>query len=111
MSVTTEKTVRELALEIPAAARVFERLHIDYCCGGNRTLEDACRAAGASLPHVLSALDGAAPEPAGARDWTAEPLAELVAHIRDTHHVYTRDAIARINLLLEKVCGVHGARH
>ena len=45
MSVTTEKTVRELALENPAATRVFEKLGIDYCCGGNKSLDEACRAA------------------------------------------------------------------
>lgn len=45
MSVTTEKTVRELALGNPAATRVLEKLGIDYCCGGNRSLEQACRAA------------------------------------------------------------------
>ena len=45
MSVTMEKTVRELALEKPGAARVFEKLGIDYCCGGKQTLEQACRAA------------------------------------------------------------------
>ena len=41
----TGKTVRELALEIPQATRVFERLGIDYCCGGSRSLEEACAAA------------------------------------------------------------------
>src|SRR3954452_12224825 len=94
MTLTAEKTVRELALEIPAATRVFERLQIDYCCGGNRTLEDACRAAGVPLDRVLASLDTAAagPAPAVDRDWLTEPLAELVAHIRDTHHAYTRDA-------------------
>jgi len=34
MSATTDKTVRELALENPIATRVFEKLGIDYCCGG-----------------------------------------------------------------------------
>ena len=109
---TTEKTVRELAVENPAATRVFEGLHIDYCCGGNRTLEDACRAAGVPLDEVLRSLEAAAvPAPAAARDWQAEPLGDLVAHIRDTHHVYTRDALARITQLLDKVCSVHGANH
>jgi regulator of cell morphogenesis and NO signaling len=113
MTLTAEKTVRELAVENPAATRVFERLHIDYCCGGNRTLADACRAAGAPLDRVLTALDeaAAAPEPAVNRDWQTEPLADLVAHIRDTHHVYTREAFARIPLLLDKVCSVHGGNH
>jgi iron-sulfur cluster repair protein YtfE (RIC family) len=44
MSMTAEKTVRELALENPAATRVFEKLGIDYCCGGNKSLNEACRA-------------------------------------------------------------------
>src|SRR3954469_11261320 len=113
MTLTAEKTVRELALEIPAATRVFERLQIDYCCGGNRTLEDACRAAGVPLDRVLASLDTAAagPAPAVDRDWQTEPLTELVAHIRDAHHAYTRDALARITQLLDKVCSVHGANH
>ena len=111
MSVMTEKTVRELAVENPASTLIFERLHIDYCCGGNRTLEEACRAAGASLDTVVRALETAAPLPAADRDWKTEPLSELVAHIRQTHHVYTREALARITQLLDKVCSVHGARH
>ena len=38
MSITAEKTVREVALENRAATRIFEKLGIDYCCGGNRSL-------------------------------------------------------------------------
>ena len=111
--VTTEKTVRELAIENPAATRVFEHLQIDYCCGGNRSLGDACRAVGVPLDSVLNALEAAAavPAPAAARDWQTEPLAELVAHICNTHHAYTRDALARITQLLDKVCSVHGTNH
>jgi regulator of cell morphogenesis and NO signaling len=111
MSATIEKTVRELALEIPAATRVFERLQIDYCCGGNRTLDEACRSAGVPVDRVIAALEG---ENAGSgvdREWTVEPLAELVAHIQSTHHVYTREAIARIPRLIEKVVAAHGANH
>ena len=59
MSVTTEKTVRELALENPAATRVFEKLGIDYCCGGNKSLEQACRAANLPLDKVLDSLESA----------------------------------------------------
>jgi regulator of cell morphogenesis and NO signaling len=111
MSTTIEKTVRELALEIPAATRVFERLHIDYCCGGNRTLEEACRTAGVSVERVMEALEGEKAGGAVAREWAREPLGELVAHIQGTHHVYTREAIARIPRLIEKVVAAHGARH
>ena len=60
MSVTTEKTVRELALENPAATRVFEKLGIDYCCGGNKSLDEACRAANLNTDQVLDSLERAA---------------------------------------------------
>jgi regulator of cell morphogenesis and NO signaling len=112
MTTTTEnKTVRELALEIPAATRIFERLHIDYCCGGNRPLDEACRAAGVSLDSVLSALQAPDGAPPADRDWATGPLADLIGHVQSTHHAYTRDAISRIPLLLDKVCSKHGPNH
>ena len=110
MSITAEKTVREVVLEHPAAARVFEKLGIDYCCGGGRTLEDACARAQVPLERVeesLSVPEGAPRE----RDWQAEPLFELIAHIQETHHRHTREEIMRLGPLFEKVCAVHGKNH
>ena len=57
MSLTTTKTVRELALEFPNATRVFEKLGIDYCCGGNKSLEEACAAANLSVDEILDSLE------------------------------------------------------
>jgi len=114
MSVTTEKTVRELALESPAATRVFEKLGIDYCCGGNQSLEQACRVANLSVDQVLDSLEMAKQTTRAEQkvhDWQREPLGDLVAHIKDTHHKYTREEIARLGPLLEKVCSVHGKNH
>jgi len=113
MSAIAEKTVRELALESSSATRVFEKLGIDYCCGGEKSLEEACRGANLSLRQVQDALDGAEREanaPAD-RDWRREPLADLVAHINATHHKYVRTESARLGPLFEKVCGVHGKNH
>ena len=65
------KTVREYALEIPAATRIFEKLRIDYCCGGGRSLADACTAAGVSVVEVLDSLntDFKSVATSVARDW------------------------------------------
>jgi len=113
MSVTTEKTVRELALENPGATRVFEKLGIDYCCGGGQTLEQACQAAHVSTNQVADSLAASqsASATAPARNWQTEPLSELLAHIQSTHHVYTRKEIARLSPLFDKVCSVHGKNH
>ncbi len=114
MSVTTEKTVRELALEKPGAARVFEKLGIDYCCGGKQTLDQACRAASLSVDEVLDALEVAQPSGQASpkeSNWQTGPLADLIFHIKNTHHKYTREEIARLGPLFDKVCSVHGERH
>ncbi len=114
MKVATEKTVRELALENPAATRVFEKLGIDYCCGGNQSLEQACRAANLPVDQVLDSLEMAEQTTRAAQkiyDWQMEPLGDLVAHINSTHHKYTREEIARLGPLFVKVCSVHGQNH
>jgi regulator of cell morphogenesis and NO signaling len=113
MSVTVSKTVREIALENPGATRVFEQLGIDYCCGGQKPLEEACAAADLSLEEVLAKIEtqactsGTGTGP----DWQKESLARLIGHINGTHHVFVRSESARILALLEKVCGVHGGNH
>jgi regulator of cell morphogenesis and NO signaling len=114
MSVTAEKTVREWVVEKPAVARVFEKLGIDYCCGGGKSLEEACRAVNLSVGEVLNSLETAeqsAQAAQGDRDWRNEPLADLISHIKDTHHTYTREEIARLGPLFDKVCSVHGEKH
>jgi len=114
MSETMTKTVQEIALENPSAARVFEQCGIDYCCGGGKSLEDACWAAQMSVDEVSRALDVATQQAHTSQDdrnWGEEPLSELIAHINGTHHAYTRKEIARLEPLFDKVCSVHGKNH
>jgi len=107
-----EKTVRELALESSSATRVFEKLGIDYCCGGDKPLDEACRVAGLSVGQVQDALDAAKQQGAPAeKSWQIEPLTDLIAHINAIHHKFVRQEIARLGPLFEKVCGVHGENH
>ena len=51
------RTVRELAVEMPGATRVFEKMGIDCCCGGQRSLADACSLAGVTLAEVQKSLE------------------------------------------------------
>lgn len=104
------KTVRESVVENPAAARVFERLGIDYCCGGNKSLAEACAAAKVTADDVIAALENPGSGPAE-RDWSAAPLAELVQHIIARHHAFTREEMKRLEPLIVKVISVHGQKH
>ena len=107
---TTDKTVGEIAAANPSAARVFEKHGIDYCCGGGRPFEAACREKGLSAEQILAEVEEA--EPAGtARDWTTAPLAELADHIVNTHHVYLRNTLPALDQRLVKVIAAHGPNH
>lgn len=114
MAVVTTKTVREFAVENVAATRIFEKFGIDYCCGGGQSLEQACEKMNISIDQVLDELEMADETARAAqqtRDWSREPLSELIAHIKRTHHKYTREETARLIALLQKVCSVHGKNH
>ena len=110
---TTEKTVREIAVECPASVRVFETLGIDYCCGGKRSLRDACVSANVPLERVVELLktSGQKTPGAGTDEWSAAPLDALIAHIVQKHHGYVRQEIPRLEILFAKVVGKHGAAH
>ena len=112
MTFDKNQTVREIAINNPAAVRVFENFGIDYCCGGKRPLHEACARANAPIDQVMQALDeldvnGTSPEEA----WTNSSLADLTAHIVRRHHRYVRDESPRIELLLQKVVNRHGEAH
>jgi regulator of cell morphogenesis and NO signaling len=112
MNATETKTVREWAIEVPNATRVFEKFGIDYCCGGKKPLNEVCEAASLKLDDVMKALDAAAQTPpVGGQDLASGPLAELIDHIVKTHHKFTREELARLQALTAKVESVHGKNH
>lgn len=108
------RTVRDLAVENPAATRVFEKFKIDYCCGGEISLEKACQNAGVEINQVSEMLEKAANDSSNNisdTDFTKMSLASLSDYIVRIHHVFTRSENERITALLEKVCSVHGRNH
>lgn len=112
--ITTVMTVREVAIELPQATRLFETLKIDYCCGGNQPLAQACAAAGVDLDDVMKRLTEVTEQNSqsgGAKDFQSAPLPELITHILDTHHVFTKSEMERLEALTAKVIGVHGGNH
>jgi regulator of cell morphogenesis and NO signaling len=92
------------------AAAVFDQFGIDFCCGGRRSLVEACRSAQADPKAVLDAL-AALPAGSGDDEATQWPVEQLVDYIVDTHHGYIRAALPTIDRYLAKLVEVHGSRH
>ena len=112
MNLALRTTVRDIVLENPQAARVFESFGIDYCCGGNRPLDEACRLANAAVETVLEVLR----RPVTVEEvldgrWNSASLEELADHIIETHHAFVRRESPRLADLLQKVRGRHATIH
>ena len=113
MTINSTNTVREVVTTMPAATRIFERLGIDYCCGGSRTLDEACQKAGVPLDDALRLLAevGVNQDDAPLTDWQQESLTALATFIVDQHHEFTRRELERLDHLAQKVANVHGKNH
>ena len=109
-AIETSKTIRELVLANPVAARTLEQFGIDYCCGGNKSLAEACANASVPVEQVITAIEKPQFIP-DVRDWQLAPLEELTRHIVKKHHAFTREELKRLKSLIAKVVSVHGMNH
>ena len=113
-TLTAETTVGEIAARMPLSVRLFEQWDIDFCCGGKIALRAACEAKGLDPGTVLDEIQRAAqpaPGAAAATDWQSVSLDSLIGHILDTHHVYMKSQLPRLEAMLEKILAKHGPHH
>jgi regulator of cell morphogenesis and NO signaling len=113
MTITEQTTVGEVASAVPASVRVFQQFGIDFCCGGGKTLAQACTEKGVALDGVLAGVANAQipNESAQTRDWSSSTLTALIDYILKTHHEYLYAEFPRLGAMLAKVIHVHGDKH
>jgi regulator of cell morphogenesis and NO signaling len=100
------QSLADLALTIPAASRVFRRHRLDFCCGGKKSVAEACAARGLDVTSILQQIEADAPV-AQSVDWQTRPLPELIDHILVNYHEPHRRELADLIELARKVERVH----
>ncbi len=102
--------VGEIVAHFPGASRLFERYAIDYCCGGRLPLANACAARGLDPLALIAELSEAVTRAdlKELRDWTAEPLADLIEHILVAYHAPLRAELPRLARLAGRALERHG---
>lgn len=110
---TTETKLGDIVAAQPALARIFERLGLDYCCGGKQPLAQACARIGLDAGSILAALAAAAQTTAKGLP-SVNPaeltLTQLADHIEQTHHVYVKAELPRLAEMAGRVATKHGWR-
>jgi regulator of cell morphogenesis and NO signaling len=107
-----QTSVGEFVTDNALCAETFEDLSIDFCCGGDNTLEKACQEKGLEPEEVLSQLK-LLENPVEDQDVDLDQLtpAQLTLHIESKHHEYLKKVLPRISDLLDKVLSAHGGGH
>jgi regulator of cell morphogenesis and NO signaling len=103
-------TIGDIVARDLRSATVFARHGIDFCCGGGRSLGEACRAQGLDAQAIARELAEAAEASGTAADATGWPLDRLVDHIVATHHAYVRAQVPVIRGYTAKLAAKHGER-
>ncbi|XOV91262.1 MAG: iron-sulfur cluster repair di-iron protein [Bacteroidota bacterium] len=92
------------------ASRVLSAHHIDFCCGGGITLEEACQKKQEDLQVVLQELEETF-KTADDVNYKDLELDQLIDTIVNVHHSYVLVTIPALLAYLDKLCRVHGENH
>lgn len=112
MEITGEMHIGDIVKTNYTAAHVFEKYGIDYCCGGDRSLDRACSSEGVDIELLIRQLNEAMKqEDRGSKYIENLPLPTLCDYIVETHHQYVREKSVFIREKLQKLCDVHGDHH
>ena len=107
--VSAATTVGDVVTRDLRSAAVFSRYGIDFCCGGRRTIEEACRGVGRDPEVVLRELAGLATNGDVPEDRSAWSPTRMLDHVLEHHHPYVRRQIPMIEEYLTKLIVRHGA--
>jgi regulator of cell morphogenesis and NO signaling len=101
--------IGDIARDRPSSTRIFLRHKLDFCCGGRRTLREACAKAGLD-PDVIAAELAAETANDTTPSWESQSSAQLVDHIIAHYHEPLRRDMPVLIDAARKVERVHAAK-
>ena len=111
MKEITQLTLAQIVNNDFRTSTVFERYHLDFCCKGKRTLEQACLEQQLLLDEVTADLENSLTNNETTPDFKEMNLTRLCEYIVNTHHAYVKKEMPLISAYLQKVASKHGDRH
>lgn len=107
--------VGDIVTRFPQADEVFNRYRIDFCCGGNRPLNEVIAEKGLDQEEVMQHLhelyEKTQTRSNGHTDWSEVPYGEVVDHIVNHYHAHLYRELPQLSTYVTKVYRVHGTKH
>ena len=107
-----EETFGQLAAKDLRKVVIFRKYGLDFCCGGKKTVKEACAEKGLDIATVELELQMADKTPVTMAlpydDWDIDFLADYIVN---THHTYVKKTLPELRFFATKVARAHEARH
>lgn len=103
-----KQTVGEIVTEDFRTAGVFKKYGLDFCCGGKKTLSDACERKGLDVNLLLAEIDNLSEKKSDHHNYNEWSPSFLADYIINNHHHYVRIKLPEIKGYAKKVAKVHG---
>ena len=108
----SKKQIGQFVAEDFRTAAVFNNYGIDFCCKGDRLIEEVCEKKGLDVDELLNDLHVVLNSSSNhSIDYKSWPIDLLADYIEKKHHRYVEEKIPVLLQFLNKLCSVHGGRH
>ncbi|RSK27929.1 iron-sulfur cluster repair di-iron protein [Bacillus sp. HMF5848] len=112
---TEQSRVGDIVTIFPKASDIFKANRIDFCCGGNKPISEACEERGVDASEILNTLNTliAAYEESDDRDinWAEKSNADIIDYVVTRHHQFLYEELPNLSPYITKVFRVHGGHH
>ncbi|NDP26850.1 MAG: iron-sulfur cluster repair di-iron protein [Flavobacterium sp.] len=112
MNIQEKTTIGDFVAHDYRTAAIFTKYEIDFCCKGQRTLEEVCTKKNINETNLLNDLNAVlATKNDSGVDFNSWSLDLLIDYIEKTHHRYVQEKTPVLIQFLDKLCSVHGSNH
>ena len=112
MKYSNEAIVGQIVVDNYQAATVFSNHGIDFCCRGNRSLEEVAIKNNIPIEQLILELEQLEVNGKGDQiDFQSWELDLLADYVEKKHHRFVRQRVPEILPYLSKVVKVHGTAH
>ncbi len=112
METLEQITIGEYVAKDFRTAALFSKYGIDFCCNGNRSIEEACQKKAVTADVLLQEIETVLSSKSDSGiDYNAWPIDLLADYIEKKHHRYVSEKTPVLLQFLDKLSRVHGAKH
>lgn len=111
LMITNESIVAEIVTDIPLSADIFRKYGIDFCCGGNISINEAVKNKKVDAETLIDEINELPNHDQGNINVKYLDAPSLIQYIQSRYHETIREEFKNLSPYVTKVAKVHGPNH